>query len=85
MIFLAFDDVCFNFWYLILRMRSKTERRFHFRGGKGLQNVSKNKPVPENAAVTWSSVGVPRSRDVGFWSNALILIGLLSPRIFLEP
>ena len=23
--------------------------------------------------------------NVGFWSNALILIGLLSPRIFLEP
>ena len=39
--------------------------------GKGLQNVSKNKPVPENVAVTWPSVGVPRSRGVGFWSDAI--------------
>jgi len=38
---------------------------------KGLQNVSKNRPVRENA-VTWSSVGVARSRDMGFWSDALI-------------
>lgn len=61
---------CFNFWYLILVSALIDGAEILLSREKVLQSVCKNKPV---RAVTWPNVGVARSRDMGFWSAALIL------------